>query len=378
MAEEDRAPPDGGTTYRWFLESLVEGGRQLRRIAVFPLPYRIGRRPGLGLTLPSDGVSKDHAEIYVDDGSLRVRDLGSKNGTFLNRMKVEDSAIQEGDILHFAQLEFRLGRQEIDEPTDEPMREPPTLSISNMALPKQFLEQTRELPELLSKGMVATTFQPLVSLPGESIAGYEVLGRGSHPRLPEDPAELFQLAAGMSTEAELSRLFRRAALEAVAGKRDLGAIFLDTHPAELEQEGDLVASLAEATERYPDLKLVLEIHEGALADPASIDGLRTQLARIGVGLAYDDFGAGQARLLELAEVPPNYLKFDIRFVHKIDQAPPSRRQLVASLVSVARDLKVYTVAMGIESEAEADVCAKLGFTHAQGDHYGKPRTADEL
>ena len=37
-------------------------------------------------------------------------------------------------------------------------------------------------------------------------------------------------------------------------------------------------SLADAKELFPDLKLVLEIHEGALADPASIDGLRTELA----------------------------------------------------------------------------------------------------
>jgi EAL domain-containing protein (putative c-di-GMP-specific phosphodiesterase class I) len=51
---------------------------------------------------------------------------------------------------------------------------------------------------------------------------------------------------------------------------------------------------------------------------------------------------------------------------------------VASLVSVARDLQVYTVAEGIENDAEADVCAKLGFTHAQGYLYGRPRTPEEL
>jgi EAL domain-containing protein (putative c-di-GMP-specific phosphodiesterase class I) len=374
---EETPPSGGGATFRWFLESLVEGGRQLRRVALHPLPYRIGRRPGLDLTLSSDGVSKEHAEIYMDGGALRVRDLGSKNGTFLNRKKVTDSSLQEGDILHFAQLEFRLGRQEIEQPEVEGL-EPPTLAISNMALPRQFMEHTKELPELLERGMVETLFQPVVALPAGRISGYEVLGRGSHPRLPEDPQELFEVAAGVGAEAELSRLFRRAALEALAGKPDVGTIFLNTHPAELEQEGRLVASLVEAKRLFPDLDLVLEIHEKALADTASMDGLRADLSRIGVALAYDDFGAGQARLLELAEVPPKYLKFDIRFVQKIDQAPPSRRQLVASLVSVARDLLVYTVAEGIETEEEADVCAKLGFTHAQGYLYGKPKTADEL
>lgn len=376
--DEELPPREGGPTFRWFLESLVEGGRQLRRVAVHPLPYRIGRRPGLDLTLPSDGVSKEHAEIYEDEAGLHVRDLGSKNGTFLNRRQIKDSPLQEGDILHFAQLEFRLGRQEIEEPTDPGVLEPPTLSITNMALPRQFLEHTKELPELLREAMVSTLFQPIVALPGGTIAGYEVLGRGCHPRLPENPHELFQLAAGLGAEAQLSRLFRRLALEAVAGKPDVGTIFLNTHPAELEEEGGLVASLADAKQLFPDLKLVLEIHEAALADPASIDGLRTELRKIGIGLAYDDFGAGQARLLELAEVPPDYLKFDIRFVHRIDQAPLTRRQLVASLVSVARDLQVYTVAEGIENDAEADVCAKLGFTHAQGYLYGRPRTPEEL
>jgi EAL domain-containing protein (putative c-di-GMP-specific phosphodiesterase class I) len=375
--EEETPPPEGGPPFRWFLESLVEGGRQLRRVALHSLPYRIGRRPGLDLTLPSDGVSKEHAEIYLDGRGLRVRDLGSKNGTFLNRKRVEDSPVQEGDIIHFAQLEFRLGRQELEEPVEDPDLEPATLSITDMALPKQFLEQTRELPELLRRGLVTTLFQPIVSLPGGVVAGYEVLGRGCHARLPENPQDLFQLAAGVGAEAELSRLFRRKALEAVAGKRDVGTIFLNTHPAELEQEG-LVGSLEEAKRLVPNIRLVLEIHEGALADPTSIDGLRTELRQIGIGLAYDDFGAGQARLLELAEVPPDYLKFDIRFVHGIDKAPATRRRLVASLVSVARDLLVYTVAEGIETEAEADVCAKLGFTHAQGYLYGRPKTADEL
>lgn len=368
------ASPPTSPNFRWFLESLVEGGRQLRRVAIHPLPFRVGRKPGLELTLPSDAVSKEHAEIYQDGEGLRVRDLKSKNGTFVNRDRVTEAPIHEGDIIHFAQLEFRLGRQELEEPDE---LEPSTVSIADMSLPQGFIEGTRELPELLREGMVTTLFQPIVSLPGGAIAGYEVLGRGRHPRLPEGPVELFRIASEVGAEAELSRLFRRKALELVAGRRDLPTLFLNTHPAELEEPG-LLASLVEAKRLAPHLRLALEIHEGALANPTSIDGLRTQLAKIGIGLAYDDFGAGQARLLELAEVPPHFLKFDQRFVRGIDEAPPSRRRLLASLVSVARDLLVYTVAEGVETEAEADVCAKVGFTHAQGYYFGRARPVEDL
>jgi EAL domain-containing protein (putative c-di-GMP-specific phosphodiesterase class I) len=371
----DAPTPSPGSNFRWFLESLVEGGRQLRRVAVHPLPFRVGRKPGLELSLPSDAVSKEHAELYQDGDGLRVRDLKSKNGTFVNRDRIVEAPVREGDIIHFAQLEFRLGRQELEEP--EGLLEPSTVSITDMALPQGFIEGTRDLPELLREAMVTTLFQPIVSLPGGAIAGYEVLGRGLHARLPEGPIELFHIASAVGAEAELSRLFRRKALELVAGRRDLPTLFLNTHPAELAQAG-LLNSLVEAKRLAPHLRLILEIHEGALADPASIDGLRTQLAKIGIGLAYDDFGAGQARLLELAEVPPHYLKFDMRFIHNIDQAPPSRRRLLASLVSVARDLLVYTVAEGVETEAEADVCSKIGFTHAQGYYFGRPRPVEEL
>ena len=128
------APGTPARTTRFYLESLVEGGRQLRRIAVHPLPFRVGRLTGLALSLASDSVSKEHAELFLRDGALHVRDLGSKNGTFVNSERVGEAPLREGDILHFAQVEFRVGRQEIDE-ADEQALEPSTVSLADMKLP---------------------------------------------------------------------------------------------------------------------------------------------------------------------------------------------------------------------------------------------------
>ena len=125
-------------TFRWYLESLVEGGRQLRRIALQPFPFRVGRLPDLALSLPSESVSKEHAELFLLGGALHVRDLGSKNGTFVNSDRVREATLREGDILHFAQVEFRVGRQEIDD-HDEQGLEPSTVSLSEMKLPEQFV-----------------------------------------------------------------------------------------------------------------------------------------------------------------------------------------------------------------------------------------------
>ena len=360
---------------RFYLESLVEGGRQLRRIAVYPLPFRVGRLSGLSLSLASDSVSKEHAEIVMRDGALHVVDLGSKNGTFVNDERVSESRLNEGDILHFAQVEFRVGRQELDEAEDLGL-EPPTVSLRDMKLPQQFVEGARQLPELLEMRQVTTLFQPIVTLPSGEVAGYEALGRGCHARLPESPLDLFRVAAAVGAEAELSRLFRENAVELVRQRLRFPTLFVNVHPKELATP-TLIPDVVVLRERWPQLRLTLDVHEGMLAD-IEIGRLRTELKRAGIGIAYDDFGAGQARLLELAEYPPDFLKFDMSFVRGIDVAPESRQRLLTSLVSVARDIQVYTVAEGVETAEEADVCMRIGFTHAQGYFFGRPRPLVEI
>ena len=93
-------------------------------------------------------------------------------------------------------------------------------------------------------------------------------------------------------------------------------------------------------------------------------------------LAYDDFGAGQARLVVLTEVPPDFLKFDRGLVGGIEQAPASRMKLVEGLVTVAADLGIATIAEGIESEGEKATCRQLGFSYGQGYHLGRPAPAE--
>jgi len=372
---DHRFGESGGSVFRWYLESLVEGGRQLRRITMHSFPFRVGRLPGLDLTLGSESVSKDHAELFLKDGQLHVLDLASKNGTFVNSERVVEAPVREGDILHFAQVEFRVGLQDIEDLSG--VLGPSTVSLGKAVLPQQFVEGARQLPELLRQRQVTALFQPVVSLPSGALAGYEALGRGRHERLPETPLELFRVAAGVGMEAELSALFREKALELAATCPDIEALFVNVHSSELVRR-DLVSAVDEAHRRSPRLRLTLELHEAALADLEAVDRLRAQLSRCGVGLAYDDFGAGQARLLELAEVPPHYLKFDMSFVRGIDSAPPPRQRMLTSLVGVARDLLVYTVAEGVETAEEADVCMRIGFTHAQGYFFGRPRTIDAL
>jgi len=364
-----------GAAGLWILESRLGEEGSLRRTPLQPLPFRVGRGSGLQLVLQSAHVSKMHAEIYSDGLALRIRDLASRNGTFLNHEPVRDAPLHEGDILHLGDCEFRVvrdrGETKEDENEDTLMKTAP--------LSRHLLSRAFRVRELLDEGAVTMFFQPIVTLPTGRVAAYEALGRGRWEGLPESPVELFDLAGALGPEgqAELSRLFRRRAVELVRNRPDPPLLFLNTHPVELERPG-LFESLEELRTFAPEVDLVLEIHESTLAHSDFITWLRGRLLEINVGLAYDDFGAGQARLFELAEAPPQYIKFDRRFVTGLDHAPTSRQRLVASLVAAARELLVKTVAEGVETEEEAEACLRAGFSHAQGYQFGRPGPVDEV
>lgn len=364
-----------GAAGLWVLESRLGEDGLLQRTPVQPLPFRVGRAPGLELVLPSAHVSKTHAEIYSDGLSLRVRDLSSRNGTFMNHEPVADAPIHEGDVLHFGDYEFRVARDlaQKDEGDDEDML------VRTAPLSRYFVSGASQVRQLIDQGAVTILFQPIVTLPSARVAAYEALGRGRMPGLPESPVELFDVAGqlGPDAQAELSRLFRRKAVELVRDRPEPPVLFLNTHPAELEAPG-LLESLEGLRAYAPQVDLVLEIHESALAQTDFITWLRERLLEINVGLAYDDFGAGQARLFELAEAPPHYLKFDRRFVTGLDHAPISRQRLVASLVAAARELLVNTVAEGVETEEEGAACTRAGFSHAQGFHFGRSTPVEKL
>jgi EAL domain-containing protein (putative c-di-GMP-specific phosphodiesterase class I) len=179
----------------------------------------------------------------------------------------------------------------------------------------------------------------------------------------------------LDLEAELSRLMRSVGLSTAMGLPANPILFANTHPAELSESGLLEFSLRELRELNPEARIVLEIHEAAVTCVKQMRELRAVLNALDIGLAYDDFGAGQARLVELGDVPPDYLKFDIELVHEIDHASPERQRMLASLVAIVKDLGIISLAEGVETAAEHDVCVQMGFDFGQGYYYGKAALA---
>ncbi len=347
----------------WFLVGPFDSAETVRYLPIYTIPFRIGRRQDLDLSLSCHTVSNTHAQITEANSSLILHDLGSTNGTYLNGQRIAGPVpLHEDDLIQFANMAFRVRQQAS---VDNPVTVQEDACDRALALV--------QFDKLMAERAVTPFFQPIVAMATREVVAYEVLARSRLFGL-EMPKEMFHVAAQLNLEVELSVMLRWEGVvagQALAGPRHL---FLNTHPRELAQPG-LIASLETLRKAYPGQPLTLEIHESAVADAARMAEIRPALTRLNIGLAYDDFGAGQSRLNELSETSPDYVKFDISLVHDIDEASPERQEVVATLVQMLHKLGIKPLAEGVETEAENATCLKMGFDFGQGFFYGRPAPA---
>lgn len=361
----------------WFLESIVaDGSRVTHRID--RLPFSVGRDIGNDLTIEAAGLSRRHAELQADDaGGLLLVDLGSTNGTFVNRERLAaPRRLAPNDIIHFCQAEFRLTGDTTVAPP-QPQEDRTKMVSGDRQLSQHFVRQETQFLELLAGRGLAAAAQPIVDAHSGRLMAYELLGRGTHPDLPGSPMHLFSMAAALHREAQLSAAFRAYGVAALAPKAQGLALFVNTHPSETFTD-EFFQSLHGllALPGRPDL--VVEVHESAVVEVERMRELAARLGEIGVKFAYDDFGAGQARLNELAEVPAHVVKFDMGIVRNLHAASERKQRMVRDLVRMVLELGSVPLAEGVEQEAEAQVCRDMGFRLIQGYLTGKPVMVDTL
>ncbi len=351
----------------WFLSGPTSSGDAIQHTPIDHAPFIVGRRSGVSMRLNFRTVSSNHASFVNDGTNLVLQDLESTNGTYVNGQRISGPTIlNDEDLVHFAEAPFRLRRQS------------PTSSVCG-TYQENVCDQALALVQfdrLMSQRLVVPHYQPIVTMTGAKQIGYEVLGRGRVFGL-ESVGAMFQAAERLNLEVELSRLLRWEGVRIGRELPDQPSLFVNTHPKEMIGNG-LVDSLTKLREITGATPIVLEIHEAAVTDPRSMLALRDSLCDLNMELAYDDFGCGQARLAEIMDTRPHYVKFDIGLIRGIDAADATRANTVRTLVKMVRDLNIKALAEGIETEAEAAACRDLGFELAQGYYFGRPAPVGSL
>jgi pSer/pThr/pTyr-binding forkhead associated (FHA) protein len=95
------------------------GANQGRAIPIIGTQFLIGRDQDCQLRPASPAISKKHCGIFIKDGQVTIKDLGSTNGTQVNGVTIESEVVVEnGAALKAGPLEFKVEITEVKRKTD--------------------------------------------------------------------------------------------------------------------------------------------------------------------------------------------------------------------------------------------------------------------
>jgi diguanylate cyclase (GGDEF)-like protein len=239
-----------------------------------------------------------------------------------------------------------------------------------------------ELREAIDAGELVLYYHPKARLPGGAVHGVEALVRWAHPhRGLLTPGNFLPLAeqSGL-TRALTAFVLDRALAEigALNSQPEL-AVAVNLGPADLLDLG-LPSEVSRALERraFPAQRLTLEVSEDVIvADPERTFDVLGRLRGLGVGVALDDFGAGQSSLSHLKYLRVDELKIDRSFVLELT-AGSVDLAIVRSTIDMGHRLGLRVVAEGAASREAWELLAECGCDEVQGDLVAPPMPADDL
>ena len=250
------------------------------------------------------------------------------------------------------------------------------------------LELEGDLRHGLARGELVAHYQPIVSLTSGAITGVEALVRWIHPtRGFMAPDTFIPLAEESGLVTELGRQMLLQACTQVRAwqlahpSAASMTVSVNVSPRQL-QDDTALGHVTEALQMsgLPAASLILEITETAMMQDteATIAKLHA-LKALGVRIAIDDFGTGYSSLSYLQRFPVDLLKIDRSFVSTLaGDDTGDQGSLAATIVSLAKTLRLRAVAEGVETEDQAAALAGLGCELAQGYHFARPSDADTV
>lgn len=144
-----------------------------------------------------------------------------------------------------------------------------------------------------------------------------------------------------------------------------------------EELVDDVRSALKASGLAPE-RLVLELTETALMDDIEQSAcILAEIKTLGVKIALDDFGTGYSSLSYLKRFPLDKLKIDRAFTLGLPNDTDDKA-LTASIIDIARNMNLDTIAEGIETKAQQQFLQQAGCDQGQGYLYSRPVSAEDL
>ncbi len=248
------------------------------------------------------------------------------------------------------------------------------------------LNLENDLRKAVLRNELVLHYQPIISLKKGTLSGFEALLRWQHPEKGLIyPDKFIQIAEETGLIIPIGEwVLQEACHQLKAWQQEFTAAKNLTMGVNLASQqikvADFLAKLdiTLAQYQFAPNTLHLEITESTLMDyrQQTID-LFTKIRNRGIELSIDDFGTGYSSLQYLNRFPINTLKIDRSFV----QGMLSEREnfeIVKTILTLARTLKMNVIAEGIETLKQLKVLKTLNCKFGQGYLFAKPLTPEDV
>jgi diguanylate cyclase (GGDEF)-like protein/PAS domain S-box-containing protein len=284
-----------------------------------------------------------------------------------------EDILRDVDIAMYAAKAHGKGTYELFDP-----------SMRDLILKRVALEA--DLQQAIEKHQFRVYYQPIVSLDSGVLVGFEALVQWQHPEHGLLPAsEFVPLAqeAGLITPIDWW-VFEEACRQTFGWQTDFSfAAHLVIHvnlTSSLMARPDLLDNIRWIIDKtgIETETLRLEITENIFAanyDAAS--RIIGELRRMGIYVLVDNFGTGNASLLNLKRLPVTGLKIDCAFTQSMGEQEKDA-SIVKTIVDLSHDLGFQATAEGIETQAQLHRLEVMGCDYGQGFWFSVPLNPEQV
>ncbi|MER2089179.1 MAG: EAL domain-containing protein [Sporosarcina sp.] len=361
-------------------ELFIQLDKRIERLG-WKNPVYIGRYSSASLVITSDSSEGDESYCLLElDTIVREPFIIAGQEMFLTlKIGVSFSTSDQ-------RSEEELVRRADVAMSDAKMKPGSAMSFYRDLQNEEMVKEMRifnELSKALMTQEIDIHLQPKVNLADGGIIGFEALARWFSPNLGTVPPNLFIPAAenmGKIIDLEivvLSKVMEWQRKRNQAGEKMFQvAVNISVHHFFAPTFVDELTRLANRYDLSPS-HIMLEITESiGLVDLQRAKTIFKELIAAGFELSVDDFGVGFSSLSYLPQLPLSELKIDRSFISALDE--PDTLAVVRTIIQLAENLNLSTVAEGIEQERHIEVLRNLGCKVGQGFYYYKPMPLDEI
>jgi EAL domain-containing protein (putative c-di-GMP-specific phosphodiesterase class I)/GGDEF domain-containing protein len=247
-------------------------------------------------------------------------------------------------------------------------------AMAKKRVPPHYHNIRDDIRNIIAEERVKILVQPIVSLKGSGLEGYEILTRGPEGTIYYHPEQLFGMAKDANLLLSLELLVFRKAVEEVKRKQIRCPVFINITAYSLQRK-EFYFGIKEILDSHPDISCKQFIFE--LIEREAIKDLKRFKERIhafrelGFRFAVDDAGAGYSNLMVISELLPEIIKIDRSVITGIDQYIVKESMLHA-LLYIAKRINAKVVAEGIERREELELLLKYRVDLGQGFFFAHP------